>query len=214
MSQITLHFKIEADYSVENFILSSCNQLGYKLITGFPSGWNSHITYLHGARGSGKTHLASIWQNIAGAEFFNLKTQNNFEPENYIVEDIEDLNQAAEEKLFHLLNNAKNSNKYILITSEKPVLGLGIKLPDLRSRLSSANIAYLKEPDDELLKAMLLKNFSDRQILVSNDVLDFLLNRTERSFEAITSIINLIDFKSFEQKRKITIPFIKEILGL
>ena len=132
------------------------------------------------------------------------------EDQKLVIEDLQDLEH--EESLFHLINFAKEKNFALLITSEKNLNEFNFEYPDLSSRLKAFMIAHLDEPDDDLLAAYIMKNFSDKQLSLSPDVIKFIIARAERSFAFIQSLINELDKKSLEEKRKITIPLVKEIL--
>ena len=127
---------------------------------------------------------------------------------------MEDIDRNPNERnLFHLYNIAKDYRKFILFTSAVSPKELKIKLPDLRSRIMSCPISIIKNVDNEILELILFKQLSDRQINVSPEVINYILLRIDRSLAAIRELVGIIDAKSLEQKRNITIPFIKNILG-
>ena len=188
------------------------------MVTTWPRTWENRCLIINGGAASGKTFLTKIWQEISAAKYIDINNADKLfqssAPENIIIEDIEKLLPQHEEKIFHIYNNIMNGKGSLLITSAKPIISLDIKTPDLRSRLSAATIINILQPDNELLKALLFKHFSDMQITVSTSVIDFLIPRIERSFESVYNVVELINKRSLESKRNITIPFIKEILGL
>jgi chromosomal replication initiation ATPase DnaA len=218
MNQSVFHFIPEKSFLQDDFVVSSCNIDAFRMVTTWPRTWENHCLIINGGAASGKTFLTKIWQEASSAKYIDINnTDKLFQssaPENIIIEDIEKLLPQHEEKIFHIYNNILNGKGSLLITSAKPIISLDIKTPDLRSRLSAATIINILQPDNELLKALLFKHFSDMQITVSTAVIDFLIPRIERSFESVYNVVELINKRSLESKRNITIPFIKEILGL
>ncbi len=218
MSQVIFDFIPQKSFLQDDFIASPCNIDAFRTVTAWPRLWENRCLVVTGERGCGKTFLAKIWQEMSSAKIIDIdKTEKLFQsnrPENIILEDIEKLLPEKEEQIFHLYNNIINGKGSLLITSSKPLISLDIKTPDLRSRLSGATVVNIMQPDNELLKGLIFKQFSELQVMVPPSVIDFLIPRIERSFEAVSSIVTEINKKSFETKRNITIPFVKEILGL
>jgi chromosomal replication initiation ATPase DnaA len=122
-------------------------------------------------------------------------------------------NAAHEEWLQHLYNAAQAAKTPLLLTASTPPPSWGLKLKDIESRLKSCPAIAMKEPDDELMRGMLLKLFADRQLLVESDVIDFLVPRIERTGTAVRQTIGLLDKQALEQGRKITVPFVSGVLG-
>lgn len=195
MVQTILQFKTESDYSPYNFMVSGSNQEAFQWIEKWPD-WPSHCLIIYGLKSSGKSHLCKIWQE-----------KNS---EGIVIEDID--REIDEEELFHLYNSAKSEGKYILLTSKSHPSSLDLKLPDLRSRLKSCPAIAINLPDDELLSFVLTKHFSDRQLKVNKEVMNYLLLRIERSFVAAENIVDSIDKLSLQEKRNITIPLVRKVL--
>ena len=127
---------------------------------------------------------------------------------------LDDFNQAwPGVPLLHLYNLVMERKGFILIISENPVAQLGVAPDDLASRLSTMPVVAIKPPDDFLLKEVMLKLFKDRQILVENGVLDYLVVRMERSFEEALRLVNLLDKEALAEKNRITIPLANRVLG-
>jgi len=208
MSQIPLTLYLPAVFLAENFFISACNKTAYDAVLGK---WESHALYLYGQKGAGKSHLASILAQKNGAEvvFYNLINHAEI-TSNIVVEDIE--NCTDETALFHLFNHCKNSGIKLLITSAVLPAALPFKLPDLTSRLRACPLASINEPDDELLSAVLRKQFSDRQLLVDDAVIAYLLPRMERSFAGIKELVEKLDENALAQQRNITVAFARKII--
>ena len=127
---------------------------------------------------------------------------------------LDDFNQAwPGVPLLHLYNLVMERKGFILIISENPVAQLGVAPDDLASRLSTMPVVAIKPPDDFLLKEVMLKLFKDRQILVENGVLDYLVVRMERSFEEALRLVNCLDKEALAEKNRITIPLASRVLG-
>ena len=208
MQQFTFNLDIEEEYNYEDYIVSTCNIDAYNLIHKHTL-WSFKRLLLIGEEGSGKTHLCNIWSNIINAEY--IAESESFEKyksaEGLILENIERV--SNEEYIFHLINFCQNNSIFLLLTAQE----LGhFKLPDLQSRINATQKVVIRRPDDALLRVVLNKYLSDRQLSVQQDVCDFILSRAERSFAFIKQFVNQIDFLSLSQKRNITIPLVKKVL--
>ena len=130
---------------------------------------------------------------------------------NILIDDV--FSNLNEEKLFHLINHCNQNNLKILLTSNISPKNYLFLTKDLSSRVNSFYLVKINQPDDFLIKNLIIKLFNDRQIKIKNDsVIDFITNRINRSFENVNSFVNKIDKYSLTNKREITIPLIKEII--
>jgi len=129
-----------------------------------------------------------------------------------IIENIELF--KSETLLFHLYNMLLENNNNLMVTSKLAMSQISFELPDLKSRLLSMPQVNIGFPDDRLLKNLLIKQFLDKGVIVEVDVIDYLIKRIDRSFEAISKLVSKIDFESLEKAKKITIPFIKNTIKL
>lgn len=218
MNQAVFDFVPQKSYLQDDFIASSSNIDAFRMVTSWPRLWDNKCLVVTGGKSCGKTFLAKIWQEISHAKFIDINKADKLfqsnKPENIIIENIEELLPEHEEKLFHIYNSIISGKGSLLVTTSKPIISLDIKLPDLRSRLSAATVVNIMPPDNELLKGLIFKQLSDHQVLFQPALIDFLIPRIERSFEAVTNVVEQINKKSLETKRNITIPFVKEVLGL
>lgn len=211
-------------FLVEDFVCAENNKEAYKLVTRWTEFWDNNSLIITANKSAGKTHLAKIWQESSKAVFLSSErvkqtTIENLlceiELSNVIVDDIDKLNDAeSQEKLFHIFNKVVNSGKYILLTSSKPVFSLEFCFNDLKSRLCSALSVNVSEPNDDMMRIIFTKFFSDMQLRVAADVIEFLIPRVERNFSSAKKIVEKIDKKSIEMKRGVTIPFVKEVLSI
>ncbi len=216
MSQKSFRFDFDEEAQDEDFILSSSNEYAYKFINNWPD-WPSNIALIYGEKSSGKTYLANIWQRISGAKFIDsqdiyLNNKLDINDKCYILEDIENVHDEA--AFFHFFNKIKESGCYLLMTSPKHPNKMGIRLADLRSRLSACANLKITNPDNELLKQIFFKKFVDRQLKVEMNVIEYLITRIERSFGAVQDMVDILDKEALKQRKNITIPFAKKILEL
>lgn len=200
----------------EDFLVAPCNRDAVGWIDRWPE-WPYPCLVLHGPAASGKTHLARVWQRHADALWDDGSRVDGYlrdagQPGSICL----DINGriADEAALFHLFNRVRERGGSLLITGPAPVRDWGISLPDLLSRLQAAPAAALADPDDALLAAVTVKLFSDRQLAVTPDVLNYILARVDRSFAALGEAVDRLDRSALQEKRPITQRFAKRILGL
>ena len=209
MTQYALDISLPVAYAPEQFMRSESNQLAYDWVMRWPD-WPSNALILQGSRGAGKTHLAYCWQGKTQAEF--LSVDLDYLPTMAVI--IDGIEQwKSEEALFHLYNHCKSEKLPLLITSMLLPEQLPFMLPDLRSRLKSLPLAQIHAPDDALLSAVLIKHFSDRQLKISPEVMDYMLPRLPRSFAAIAELVQKLDSDSLASGRNLTIPYVRQVCG-
>lgn len=181
--------------------------------------WNAPALIVYGPPASGKTHLARVWQkqtdalDITPQNINGLRGINDF-PQATIIDDAEKFigDNDGETALFHTYNRAKEEGAHILLTAEHAPAQWNFTLPDLKSRIMAAPAVSISEPDEQLMSIVLAKLFSDRQLAVPADVIEFVVRRIERSFAALRAIATEIDKQSLSQKRPVTVPLAREIL--
>ena len=215
--QLILKFPIENAYLKEDYYVSSSNQEAYDFINSWPK-WIKRIANIFGPTGSGKTHLASMLKKktstlyttadaLNDKIFFEFKTK-----EALIIENLDE--KVSENLLFSLWNTALQDNKYILITSNKPIDNYNFKLPDLKSRAKSSINIGIKLPSDDLISVIIAKNFSDKQILVEQKHIDYIIKRIDRSYEKISLFISILDKYSLKKGSPFNLKLIKEVLKM
>ena len=215
--QLIFKFPSNKIYLKEDFYVSPSNQEAFDFINSWPK-WIKRIVNIFGPPGSGKTHLASILKSKTTTLKINAGELNDkiffeFKTKEALI--IEDLNKKVEENLlFSLWNVALQDNKYLLITSSKPISGFNFKLPDLNSRTKSCVSIGLKLPSDDLISVILAKNFSDKQIKVEKKHIDYILKRIDRSYEKISQFILTLDKYSLKKGSPFGLKLIKEVLKM
>ncbi|MDP9128264.1 MAG: DnaA/Hda family protein [Pseudomonadota bacterium] len=204
----------------DDFLVTGSNSEAVACIQQWPL-WPSHCIVIHGPSGSGKTHLARVWQRLSGAENFAVGEIGagalSRPTASGAKVTIEDADQAAgvptdEEALFHLFNRLRENKGFLLLTSASAPAQWGMGLPDLRSRLLSVPAIPLAAPDDQLLSAMLIKQFRDRQISLGKDVITYLLSHVERTPAAIRDLVGALDRVSLAEGRRITIAMARKLI--
>ena len=205
----------------DDFLIAPNNQDAVAWIDLWPD-WPAPTLVLYGPVASGKSHLAAVWGEKTNAACVRPDTLNDESirhiasaARHIILEDADKLigNVEAEKGLFHLYNLFKEEKRSILLTLVEPPVRRAFALPDLASRLRAAPAVAIREPDDILLGSILVKMFNDRQLRVGQDVVNYIISHMERSFEEARRIVEATDNKTLVEKRNISVPLIKEILG-
>lgn len=203
-----------------DFLIAPSNQDAVAWIDLWPE-WPAPALVLYGPVASGKSHLAAVWRDQSGAEKIpadEISEQSvqtiAARAKHIMIDDADRLlgAPAGENALFHLYNIFKEEKRSMLLTMQDAPVRKAFALPDLASRLRAAPSVAIREPDDALLAAVLIKLFNDRQLRVGEDVINYILPRVERSFESVSALVDAIDRKALQEKRTITAPFIKDLL--
>ena len=216
LNQLILNFDYEQNFKDQDFYVTKSNEFSFKLLNSWPK-WEKNFVNLIGQKFSGKTHLVNIFLKkfngikIEANELKNdsLKQIKIFE--NIIIENFND--QVDENLFFTLLNIIDQDNKYLILTSKKPIVEYEFKLDDLNSRSKNFLLSKIEKPSDDLMFALILKNLSDRQISIDKKLIDFIIKRIDRSYGKIFDFIYKIDEISLKRKRPIDFKIIKEALG-
>jgi len=215
LNQLLLNFEYKQNFKDEDFYVSNSNYYAFNLINSWPK-WEKNFLNICGEKYSGKTHLSNIFLK----KFKGIKIDaNSFENKNLkeikIYENVilDNLGQNVDERLIYsLFNIIDQDNKYLIINSLIPVSKISFKLEDLRSRTKNCLVAKIDKPEDDLMFALILKNFSDRQITIDKKLIDFIIKRVDRSYGKIFEFIYKIDEISLKRKKSIDFKIIKEVL--
>ena len=215
LNQLLLELDYKTNFNEHDFYLSKSNQNAFNLVNSWPD-WNKKILNISGEKFSGKSHLANIFKLkskaflVKGDEINNSTFKRLKLYESVIIDDFE--NCKEEKILYSIFNLIDQDSKYMLINSLKPINEIKFKLSDLTSRSKNCIYAEIENPDDELLFAIILKNFSDRQIKIEKKIINFIISRIDRSYRKIDEFIYKIDELSLKKKKPINLKTIKEIL--
>ena len=216
LNQLILNFDYEQNFKDQDFYVAKSNEFSFKLLNSWPK-WEKNFVNLIGQKFSGKSHLVNIFLEkfkgikIEANELTNdtLKQIKIFE--NIIIENFND--QIDENLFFTLLNIIDQDNKYLILTSKKPIVEHLFKLDDLNSRSKNFLLSHIEKPSDDLMFGLILKNLSDRQISIDKKLIDFIIKRIDRSYGKIFDFIYKIDEISLKRKKPIDFRIIKEVLG-
>ena len=217
VAQLPLDLPHRTALGREDFLVGTANQVAVALVDSWPD-WPTPVAMLVGPKGSGKTHLAEVWRTAAGAisinaaELAKANLPDLVATRAVVVEDVDELPQEAETNLFHLINMVKEEQGHLLLTSKVGPAKLTVKLADLASRLRAAVTAELGMPDDSLLAAVLQKLFQDRQLPVPEATLRYMAMHMDRSIAGAQTLVAAIDRAALAGKRRITVPFVAEVL--
>ena len=215
LNQQLLNFNQNQNFNYYDFYVSKSNYFAFKLIETWPK-WEKNIVNIHGEKHSGKSHLAEIFKQKYKALKFTEKQLNNkfFKSlklhENLILENFE--NKTDEKIMYSLFNLVDQDNKYLIINSNIPLIKMNFKLSDLNSRAKNCILAEIKDPDDDLIFALILKKFSDMQIKIDKRLIDYIVKRIDRSYRKISNFIYKVDEISLKKKKSININIIKNLL--
>lgn len=219
--------KFNFKFKNNDFYVSNKNELAYKMIKKWPE-WPTQVVYIYGSEKCGKSLVCKLWKNISQGIYINtsnfmekLIAQNDLtyiQNHNWIIDDVDDIisfeGNKYEEKILNLINIVKTGGKNnILMTSRKMPRFLDSGLKDLISRISSATVIEMRDPDEILLKKIIEKYLNERNIQINNESLNYLINRIERSYKSALKFAKQIDIMSLEKKTKINKSFLKSILN-
>ena len=216
LDQTIIKFDYDKNFKNDDFYLSKSNKHVFDFLNIWPK-WERNFVNVTGEKLSGKTHLMNIFlHKNKGIKFEGKSLENDDLKKIKIYENIviENLSSDVDEKLLYsLFNLIEQDNKFIIVTSIKPIVNITFDLKDLKSRAKNFILLNIEKPDDELIFAIILKNLSDRQISLDDKFIEFIIKRIERSYSKIYDFIYKIDQLSLKKKKSIDFKIIKEVLG-
>lgn len=214
--QLAFEFSPQPRYGDDDFLLAPSNAAANSLVQAWPN-WPDPVLALVGARGAGKSHLAAIWARRARAVLVPPDAVSasadlgEFYGRHILLEDAERV--VDEQGLFHLFNLVQESRASMLMTAKAEPEGWGVRLPDLRSRLRRAPVAHIEPPTDDLVRAVLVKLFEDRQLAVESNVVDYIALRIDRSLDAARDIVSALDAEALARGRSVGRGLAAEVLA-
>ena len=206
LNQLLLDFDYKQNFRDDDFYVGKSNFYTFELINKWPK-WEKNFLNICGEKYSGKTHLVNIFlKKFNGvsikSSLLNDENLKKIKPFQNII--LEDLNLNVNEKIIYtLFNIIDQDNKFLVITSIKPITEINFQLEDLRSRTKNCLLAKIENPDDELMFALILKNLSDRQIKLDKKLINFIIKRIDRSYGKIFDFIYKIDEISLKKKNQL-----------
>jgi chromosomal replication initiation ATPase DnaA len=206
--QLVLALDHAESFAREDFLAGPPNAAGLALIERWPD-WPSPAMALVGPEGAGKSHLAAIWAEASGARVLSARLIGETDLPGALATGalvVEDLSPEAfdERALFHLLNLAREQSAFLLLTSRAPPAGFALAIRDLASRLRAVPVVTLAPPDDALLRALIVKLATDRQLALDEALVTFLVNRIERSYAAARAALTRMDEEAMRLHRPVT----------
>ena len=214
MDQLVFKFPFKTKYFEQDFYVSSNNFSAYQLIESWPN-WPGKWLNIFGPMGSGKTHLSKILEKkikrvmiIDETKINNKVIQNLNRVDCLIIDGFS--NKIEENLLYSILNQTKQLNNFMLINSKFPLKKFEFKLPDLRSRINSFNFIGIDLPTDDLLKVIISKSFSDKQINLNPKITEYIIKNVERSYEKMFKFLSDLDKMSLSSGKSININLIKK----
>ncbi len=217
MSQLVFKFPFKTKYYEQDYYVSSNNFSAYRLIESWPN-WPGKWVNIFGPKGCGKTHLSNILKkkinliHIMDAKKVGNETISKFEKLDCLI--IDNYEKNIDEKIFYsLLNQSKQSDSYLLVNSILPLGNIKFDLKDLRSRTESFINLGIELPTDDLLRVIISKSFSDKQIEITPKISEYIIKNIERSYEKVFKFIKEIDDLSLSSGKSININLIKKVLN-
>ena len=217
MSQLVFKFPFKTKYYEQDYYVSSNNFSAYRLIESWPN-WPGKWVNIFGPKGCGKTHLSNILKkkinliHIMDAKKVDNETISKFEKLDCLI--IDNFEKNIDEKIFYsLLNQSKQSDSYLLVNSILPLGNIKFDLKDLRSRTESFINLGIELPTDDLLRVIISKSFSDKQIEITPKISEYIIKNIERSYEKVFKFIKEIDDLSLSSGKSININLIKKVLN-
>ncbi len=215
MAQLPLDLGHRSSFSGEDFLVAPCNQAAVAWLDRWPD-WPAPGLAVHGPAGCGKTHLAHVFQARAGARMLGPADLSRAAAPRLldgaraaILDGAPPLDEPA---LLHLYNHLAEAGGHLLIVAREAPARWRLSLRDLASRLSALPAVGIDPPDDRLMEALLIKLFADRQLAVAPEVVTYLTQRVERSFETLRRLVGEIDRESLARRRAVTLPLAREIV--
>lgn len=215
-SQLALDLPHRAATGRDDFLVSCANEAAVAAVDAWPH-WPNPVLVLVGAPGAGKSHLTDVWRTLTGASLTSAAALTRqavpelMQAGAVAVEDAPGA-QLDEVALFHLINLARETGGSILIAAQTRPAQWNIALPDLRSRLNAAQVVGLGDPDDALLRGLLVKLFADRQLAVGEPVIAYMVTHMERSFEAARTLVAAIDAQALSERAEITRSLVARVM--
>lgn len=216
-TQLAFEFPVEPRHEAEDFLVSASNERAYAAVESWPH-WPDPVLVLTGPTGSGKSHLAAIFARRAhawtvAARDVRVADVPHLASAGAIVVEDADKGPVEEAALFHLLNTIRGRSTALLITASASPDRWGLATPDLLSRLRLAPLVGIEQPDEPLLRALCVKLFLDRQLVVDTGVVEAVLARADRSFQGVHDAVAALDKLALAERRRVTRQLVGRVLG-
>ena len=224
IKQLALPLSFRNVKNHSNFILNKVNKVAlslideFKDIKQFKKKFNFPVLILYGPSGSGKTHLAHIYKEITGAKFIkkfsNINLNQAKSGQSFVFDDFDKVECLDENLFIHFFNEIFLNLGSLLIITSKPPYEIKFSLRDLESRMKSCISTKIELPEDDFLFSILVKELSDKKIFLNDELCLYIIKRIKRNYKSISRFTETLDLISLEQKKKITLKQIKEVLNI
>jgi chromosomal replication initiation ATPase DnaA len=215
MAQLPLDLGHRASFSGEDFLVAPSNQAAIAWLDRWPM-WPGPGLAVYGPTACGKTHLAHVFKARSAARYLRPADLASAPPLQLLegaVEAVLDGPPPLDERsLLHLYNHLAEAGGHLLIVAPEPPARWSVALPDLMSRLAAMPAVRIDPPDDRLIEALLVKLFADRQLVVAPEVVAYLTQRMERSFDTVRRVVGRLDQESLARRRAVSLPMAREIV--
>ena len=220
--QMALPLRFKSIKNRQNYLVSKCNIEAFKLIEN-SSFWQNRKkinsipgAIIYGPKGSGKTHLCSIFKQNVDCDYLTSLSNNSLgqvtEGKSFILDNFLPGKEYPSELVTHFMNQVTYKEGSILLLSRLSPFEMNWKLDDLNSRIRSLISSEIKLPDDVLLYSLIVKYSNEKNLFLSDKKLIYILERLDRSFESVIKVIDKLDRYSLEVNEKVTYKIIRIIL--
>ena len=208
LKQLSLDFATRNYMGRDDFMVSECNKEAFMLLDSWPH-WFGSGAVIYGPKGCGKSHLAQLFTDkvrnssvpppavsVVTCSTINMRNFKKLSNENkvLVVENLRPGNH--DEALFHLFNLFNVTGRWMLFTAEKAPAQMKFALKDLQTRLNMLPCAAISEPDDVMLQMLVIKLFDDRQLKITPEILQYIINNAPRSFAYIEQLVAEIEYQT------------------
>lgn len=219
MKQLSLPISWSFSKNVRDFVVSDCNRYAFEWLEKWPLKIRSNFVCLVGEKGSGKTHLTRIWADRLGAEYLNpenvlskwfMMTDPETHQKYFVLDDADELEDDM--LLFCIYNTIKEQDAYLLLTARQCPNRWNLKYNDIKSRLSTVDILKIQKPGEIAINSIIEKMLLQRGLKSTPDIVEYLANRIERSYESICYWVDRIDSQQLNKGNKLSLQTVREAL--
>ena len=229
LTQVPLEIYLQYNYTFNNYYMEN-NLEAFNCLKKISCSGGEQFVYLWGANGVGKTHLLQAACNYASAQnipAFYLPLcdlKSNLSEQLCDLENVKIIcldgidhivgNLALEQEIFYFFNKIRERNNKLIISAKTSPAYLDLKLPDLKSRLSWGVVYQIHALDDQGKLIALKLHANCRGLELDDLVGGFLLHHCTRDMLELINILDKLDQESLAKQRRLTIPFVKQVLGI